>query len=209
MYGWGGSGVFSWCASGLPPSRPRRALRSPCPARPSPSGRLAGWGALAPCAGDPPGVFRPLRRAGARSGTAPHARRAALALRAARAYGARGRLFRGNHCTNPESGAMIDLPSAGHFRYTENKAYGQGYTQGVRHLLAKKTKESRPKGRLSPYLDTIGGNLRMHASRNPPIAAQIKDNSLPFSSNCAVSRTKPLAIAGEIWYNDSGKVSSP
>lgn len=52
-------------------ARPRRALRSPCPARPSPSGRLAGWGALAPCAGDPLGVFRPLRRAGARSGTAP------------------------------------------------------------------------------------------------------------------------------------------
>lgn len=55
-------------------ARPRRALRSHSPARPSPSGRLAGWGALAPCAGDPLGVFRPLRRAGARSGTAPSAR---------------------------------------------------------------------------------------------------------------------------------------
>lgn len=45
------------------PGAPSPRARSPCPARPSPSGRLAGWGALAPCAGDPPGVFRRLRAA--------------------------------------------------------------------------------------------------------------------------------------------------
>lgn len=190
---------------GLPGAPSPRAL-SPCPARPSPSGRLAVWGALAPCAGCPPGAFRRLRAAGARSGTAPQAARSPRTAALASLATVVQKEIR---CTNPESGAMIDLPSAGHFRYTENKAYGQGYTQGVRHLLAKKTKESRPKGRLSPYLDTIGDYLRKRSCRKFAFVAQSKGNLLPLSSYCAFFRTKPLAIAGEIWYNDIGKVSSP
>lgn len=200
LYGWGGSGAPSWCASGLPPSRPRRALRSPCPARPSPFGRLARSGALAPCAGWPPGVFRRLRAAGVRSGTAPQA--------------ARSPRTRESGCSERKSAPIRKVVQSLLFHPAApsailETAQEQGYMQGFAIPPAKKTEESRPPGRLSPYLDTIGGNLRMLASRKPPIAAQIKGNSLPFSSNCAVFRTKPLAIAGEIWYNDSGKVSSP
>ena len=59
---------------GAPAPRAALAQRRP-PQRPS--GALAGWRALAPCAGGPPGVFRRLRAPGAGSGTA--LTRAALA----------------------------------------------------------------------------------------------------------------------------------
>lgn len=68
----GGSGAA--IPPGAPAPRAALAQRRP-PLRPP--GALAGWRALAPCAGGPPGVFRRLRAPGAGSGTA--LTRAALA----------------------------------------------------------------------------------------------------------------------------------
>ena len=84
---------------GWPPALPRAVLLVlPCACAPraalalpgaplAPSGRLARSGALAPCAGGPPGVFRRLRAAGARSAPAPSARRLRTLTLAALAIG--------------------------------------------------------------------------------------------------------------------------
>ena len=155
LYGWGGSGVARWVSPLSPPSRPRRALASPFPALPSPSGRLARSGALGPCAGGPPGVFRRLRAAGARSAPAPAARRLRPLTLASLAE-----VSKEEYCTRLESGAIIALPCAGRFGILKVSPRAR-ILQGLPFALAKTKEKSRPSGRLSPYLDTLGGNLRI------------------------------------------------
>lgn len=128
-----------------PPFSAVRALAARALAQPRPPLALraaGGQGRAHALRWMPPGVFRRLRAAGARSGTAPSARsprRGALASLAKVVQ-------RKGQCTNPESGAIIDLPCASHFRYTEIMAHGQGCMQGSPYSLQKKRKRAARKG---------------------------------------------------------------
>lgn len=62
-------------AAGVAGMHPRRSPLRTAPPAPRPSGAAGGQGRASPLAGWPLGAFRPLRRAGARSGTAPLAAR--------------------------------------------------------------------------------------------------------------------------------------
>lgn len=102
----------------LSASEPRAALALPRP--PLALWAAGGLGRARALRWMPLGVFRRLRAAGARSGPAPLI--AARCPRSETLAALAGVVQKKGQRTNPESGAIIDLPCAGHFRYTENKA---------------------------------------------------------------------------------------
>lgn len=189
------------------PGAPAPRPRSHSPARPSPL--RGGWRAGArsrPALGTRRGCSAACGRR-VRARAQRRKRRAALARR--RSLRSR-RLFRGKYAApirKVVQSLTYHVQAVSGILKTRPK--GKDTRKEFAISLRKKTKESRPFGRLSPYLDTIGDYLRKRSCRKFAFVAQSKGNLLPLSSYCAFFRTKPLAIAGEIWYNDSGKVSSP